>query len=154
MSWWASPARRIRRPSWSLCPQNSASSARNSGRWWGTPHRAAGPGARGPALQRRPRPIPRPSCPRPAPSADRLRGAAQPAPPPPSTQVGGVADEGRDVLVGGGPGDGIRARRAGAHSLTALGGDYAHSGAGGCGPGRSGGRGPGWEGGGARSPPP
>lgn len=73
---------------------------------------------RGPALQPRPRPIPRPSCPRPAPSADRLRGAAQPAPPPPSAQVGGVADEGRDVLVGGGPGDGIRARRAGAQNLT------------------------------------
>jgi hypothetical protein len=55
---------------------------------------------------------------RPAPSADRL-GGALPAPPPPSAGAGGVAGEGRDVWGGGGPDDGIGARRVGAPSLAA-----------------------------------
>lgn len=64
-------------------------------------------------------PNPRPSRSGPALSADRLRGAARLAPPPPSAQAGGVAGEGRDVWGGGGPDDGIRARRVEARSLTA-----------------------------------
>jgi len=51
-------------------------------------------------------------------------------------------------LVGGGPSDGIRPRRAGAQSLSAPQGDDARTLAGGCGPGRGGG---GWEGGGVGS---
>ena len=102
-------------PCWLPRPQHSASRCSYQRAALATGGGAGGVEA--PLVLPGPRPIPRPSGPGSAPSADRLRGAAQPAPPPRSAQAGGVAEVGRDVLVGGGPGDGIRPRRAGAQSL-------------------------------------
>lgn len=152
MSRWASPARSIRWPLVGGVSPESRKSAELSvcslGRLRGTPA-----GSVAPPPRTRPRPPLRPSSPGPALSADRLCGAARLAPPPPSARAGGVAGEGRDVLGGGGPGDGIGARRAEARSLTAPAGDCSH-------PGRwvwareEWRSRTGWVGGGARSPPP
>ncbi|XP_011841735.1 PREDICTED: perilipin-1 [Mandrillus leucophaeus] len=70
---------------------------------WGQERSWPGPSARAP----------------PALSAGRLRDATRLAPPPPRAPAGGVAGERRAGLGGGGPDDGIGARRSGDRSLTA-----------------------------------
>lgn len=104
MSRWASPAGRSRPPR-SAHPQLGGGASR-------------GPGPRGPAPQARP-----------APSRLRTDSAA-----PPGLRLRLGAVRGGMFWGGGGPDDGIRARRAGAGSPTAARGDGVHSQAGGCGP--------------------